>query len=796
MLAVVAVVATPAVAQEQIRSGPTIRYTEYGIPHIIASDFFGLGKGYGYASASDNICILADIYLTVDAQRSRFLGPDGVASAGYLKHTSNLNSDFFYQRIKDDHTVERLVDQPAPYGPDPEVKEIVRGYVDGYNRYLTETGVNKISDPACRGAAWVRPIDTMDVYRHVLSSAVMGSAEPVLDGEVNAAPPPSVLPTGVSAEVARKISDEMAAAHEHGIGSDALAAGSEGVASGTGVLLGNPHFPWQGRNRMWQSQLTIPGKLDVAGASLLGLPAVLIGYNSDVAWSHTVATVSSFGLFELQIDPLHPTRYLVDGRWTDMTAQSITVQVRNPDGSIAPVTRTLWSSRYGPITTALSGIPLPWGLRAYAVRDANMDNIRGLNTWLRLDRAHSVTDVVHDLESTQGVPFANTVAVDRTGKALYADIQAAPNITDQHARDCLTPIGRVTFDELHRPGTPPIAILDGTRSACDWPNAPGTVGPGLLDPTTQPRLIRSDFVSNANDSPWLANPAQPLSYPRVMGDADGSRSPRTRELALAAQHRIEGTDSVPGRGFSADTMKQLLFAEHSYVADLAVDDVVRMCRSFIAGLAPYSGGMIDVSAACPVLASWDRTFRLDSPGAVLFATFWDKLPIPNLGLDRFGTEPWKVPFDPGDPLHTPNTFDTGRPDVWLAFGNAVDTMRKNGIRLDAPLSAVQTVTRGDDRIPIPGGPGELGVLNVIATDNDEHGNPDVTFGSSFIEVVHFTGDGPPLVSTLMTYSQSSDPTSPHYADQTELFSAGRWLTDRFTEEQIAASPSLTIKTLD
>ncbi|MBF6065552.1 penicillin acylase family protein [Nocardia terpenica] len=90
----------------------------------------------------------------------------------------------------------------------------------------------------------------------------------------------------------------------------------------------------------------------------------------------------------------------------------------------------------------------------------------------------------------------------------------------------------------------------------------------------------------------------------------------------------------------------------------------------------------------------------------------------------------------------------------------------------------------------------MGVLNVIATDNDEHGNPDVTFGSSFIDVVHFIGDGPPVVSTVMTYSQSSDPTSPHYADQTELFSAGRWLTDRFTDEQIAASPSLTIKTLD
>src|SRR5262245_1810352 len=54
--------------------GADIRYTEYGIPHITAGDFTGLGYGFGYAAATDNVCELAKIYLTVDAQRSRYLG--------------------------------------------------------------------------------------------------------------------------------------------------------------------------------------------------------------------------------------------------------------------------------------------------------------------------------------------------------------------------------------------------------------------------------------------------------------------------------------------------------------------------------------------------------------------------------------------------------------------------------------------------------------------------------------------------------------------------------------------------
>ncbi|NDZ91014.1 penicillin acylase family protein, partial [Streptomyces sp. SID10115] len=78
------------------------------------------------------ICTLADTYLMVDAQRSRHLGPDGRASPGQNQNTtSNLNSDLYFQRLKNDRVVERLLDKPAPDGPEPEVREAIRGYVQG-----------------------------------------------------------------------------------------------------------------------------------------------------------------------------------------------------------------------------------------------------------------------------------------------------------------------------------------------------------------------------------------------------------------------------------------------------------------------------------------------------------------------------------------------------------------------------------------------------------------------------------------------------------------------------------------
>src|SRR5215472_14403353 len=48
-----------------------IRYTTGGIPHILAHSWADLGFGYGYAFAKDNICTMANDYITVEAQRSR-----------------------------------------------------------------------------------------------------------------------------------------------------------------------------------------------------------------------------------------------------------------------------------------------------------------------------------------------------------------------------------------------------------------------------------------------------------------------------------------------------------------------------------------------------------------------------------------------------------------------------------------------------------------------------------------------------------------------------------------------------
>src|ERR1044072_8775691 len=90
-----------------------IRRTTGGVPHIKAKDFGSLGYGFGYAYAQDQICEYASMMVTVKAQRSRYFGPDASSPNG----GTNLQSDFFWQRIKDERTVERLAQGRAPPAP-------------------------------------------------------------------------------------------------------------------------------------------------------------------------------------------------------------------------------------------------------------------------------------------------------------------------------------------------------------------------------------------------------------------------------------------------------------------------------------------------------------------------------------------------------------------------------------------------------------------------------------------------------------------------------------------------------
>ena len=151
--------------------------------------------------------------------------------------------------------------------------------------------------------------------------------------------------------------------------------------------------------------------------------------------------------------------------------------------------------------------------------------------------------------------------------------------------------------------------------------------------------------------------------------------------------------------------------------------------------------------------------------------------------------PWAVPFDPNDPVNTPRDLNGSDPKVADSLRGAVEDLRAKGIPLDVPLGDKQAEPRGAERIGIPGCTEVEGCFNIISTRRDEQGNYDPFTGSSFVMAAGFDSRGRPSGSAVLSYSQSENPSSPNYADQTRLFSQEQWLPMLFSEAQIKADPS-------
>ncbi|MFI7042319.1 penicillin acylase family protein [Microbispora rosea] len=732
-LALLAPPMSPAEAADAGYSA-TIRRTEYGIPHITAKDYGGLGFGYGYAFAQDNLCTLASWVVTLRGERSRYFGPE--AESDDPKPVANLTSDVYYKSVAASGVVRRLLARPAPVGPSDELRRLVDGYVAGYNRYLEDTGVANLPDPRCRGKAWVGPITATDMWNNLLDLSRMVSSSSLKEAI-----------TGM-AEAERPKPEPPAA------GSNAWALGRKATRGGGGMVLADPHFPWQGIRRFYQVQLTIPGVLDVSGGSLYGTPVVQIGHNAKVAWTHTVSHAQRFTVYRLELAGGHS--YTVDGRAEPMGEQE--VEVALPDGTLSG--HTLLTSRYGPVLAVGRT-----GEAAYALADANAANLRAADEWLAMARAGSLDELREAQRTHQGMPFVHTLATDVSGTAYFADTSVVPHVTDAEAKRCAKPSPVPGLDAY---------VLDGSTSTCLWGRDGDAVVPGIFGPGTQPRLVRDDYVANSNNTYWMTNPEKPLTgYPQAYGETGTELEPRPRvSLDMIAQ-RLSGADGLGAPGFTLETLQATVHGKRNLTFELMRDDLLKLCRTH-----PELG-----HEACRTLERWDGRATLDGEGAVL----WREI------FTRLGRPMWRVPFDPARPLTTPRGLKIDDPAVRQALADAVLFFRSNRI----PLTLTPGQAQSYSSIPIPGCTEGEGCFDRVRTGGPlgtDGRYPEVNTGSSFMMAVELTPGGP-RTRTVLTYSLSANPASPHHADQTALFSRGGWVTERFTAAEIAADPHLDTVTI-
>ena len=766
-----------------------IRRTEYGIPHIKADDWASLGYGFGYAYAQDNYCVTMREIVFASGRSAELMG----------EQMGNVGSDFLFRYLngeKEEFEQEFIAQLPQ------FTRDLAEGYVRGMNRYLEETGLENLAegDYGCRNAEWVYEIDTTDLFLFLRREALRGSSDNgtfrnallSVTGPDAAAAAASVTAVDL-AEAADAAAVATAPLRNFDRGSNGLAVGSDSTQNGAALLLGNPHQPWFGSGAWYQAHLTLPGEYDVAGAALHGFPFIGIGFNKDVAWTHTVSVANRFSLYELKLNPDNPLQYEYDGEFRDIEPVEVTIKVKLADGTLEDRSFTFYESHFGPIvnlkgvSSLLDGWPLFNG-SVLAFRDANiLTGIRGIQQWIEKGKATSLDEYI-DALATIGNPVFHELAADRNGEAYYGELSAIPYITQEQLDSC---VNGIIGPLLAKATTNVIISLDGSTSDCEWgvdPEAPE--GSNLYGASSLPQLRTRDYVGNSNNSYWLSNPDQPLEgYPTIMGPVghEGLQQfLRTRIGHLMVAERKVASDGLSETPlFDLDTMKGMMYANRVYGAELVLDDVLRLCDD---------GGATDNPEACKVLAAWDRKVDLDSRGAQVFVEFWRAIRS-RLGNDFQNVvqsdEFWLVDFDPADPLNTPAGIDlsveANRTLVTDALFEGSFNLELRGVPLDARWGDVQFLERNTENVPIHGGPGPAGIYGAISVGLSEGGYVNPGSGNSYIQAVTWDESECPIADVILVPSQSTDPESPHFADQTKLYSDKRWVRFPFCEDDISAA---------
>lgn len=781
-----------------------IRRTEDGIPHIKAMNWQDLGRGIAYVQAEDALCTLAQAFTTYAGQRSFYFGADQrPAFQSTLGRPTNRALDFFFKAFVGEQVIRSYKEQ----FPEP-LQQLVLGYAKGYNQYLDEVQSSKVNalHRSCLKQEWLRKVTQEDVYRRLYAAQLAGGLAHFIPELVAASLPSQKHQKNKSyssgknnnfyfkRDLSKRLVTRLGA--DASLGSNALAFGSEVTGEQNAVLFGNPHWYWSGPDRFYQMHLIIPGKLNVAGASFLGVPLIMIGFNDHIAWTHTVSTARRFTLFQLALGSKNPRSYLVDGKQQQMRKRDIEILVKDENGLKSKEKRVFYSSLFGPVLDLSAwDSSLGWGAKhAMTLQDVNTNNDQLFTQFFKWNQAQSLDEFISIQQKELAMPWVNTVAIGRDdGRVWYADIGAIPNVPDNIKKACAAPL---TKDFGHRDLYLP--LLDGSRSDCQWlqeAKQDSNVLLGSQLPATQmPSLLRTDYVANMNNSYWLSNIYQPLrGYAVILGGEEQALSMRAQLGHKLALEQL-GRKALSAQQLSERLQHDLLLPR-AYSADLYKDTVIDLVCYMRIERENTQITSVEIKNVCDRLRSWNNQADAQEKAVVLWEHLWQQLS--QQLIKKYGAEGFRVLFDPANPLNTPAEPKFDQAMVINALRVVLDELREEGIDINQPLAAQRTVPSGAERIAMFGGCDETGYFMILCIDKAADQEVNI-HGNSYLQMVSFNQKGVNAY-TLLAHGQDEnaileaplgEAVNPLISAPIKRYAQRQWLSFPYTEQQINSDPKL------
>jgi acyl-homoserine lactone acylase PvdQ len=686
---------SPPAMGEQARG--EILWDSYGVPHIYGEDAPTVFHGFGWAQARSHSDILLRLYGEARGKGAEYWGEEYLETARWV--------------VANDVPA-RAVDWHAAQSPD--FRRNLDAFAAGINAFA-EAHPESI-DPEL---AFVLPVSGVDVVAHahrLMNFVYVASPARTIGGQ---APP---LPGGERD------------------GSNAWAVAPSRSASGSTLLLANPHLPWgAGFFTYYEAHMTGPD-FEMYGATQVGLPVIRFAFNTERGIVNTVNGVA--GSTSYLIVPEGEDGYRFDGEVLPFEIREEVIGVRQPDGSVTEETLVVRSTVHGPVFERQDGALV-------ALRVAGLDRPGALEQYFDMMRAGSFEEFQQVMNRLQ-VPTFNIIYGDRDGNIAYVHNGIVPERSS----------GDLDFWTGLVPGDTSEFLWDDVHPFEDLPQ--------VSNPET-------GFVQNANDPPWA--PTWPPVYTAEDFPAYMARS---TPLSLRAQNSLNMIADREQVDF--DTFVELKLSTRAIMADRVLDDLVA------AGRAAQDPALDD---ALELLAGWDRNFDSDSRAALLFEE-WARLFAGNSFSDQ---ENYAVRWSMEEGVSTPR----GIADTVAALDmlkEAVDlTVSKYGA-LDRPFGDVSRFRVADADAAGHGGYGNLGIFRVMTwSELDEDGTRRPLHGETWVSMVEFSD--PVRAIGLMSYGNSRQPGKSHHTDQLEMLAANEfrtlWLSreeiERHTVERTVLDPS-------
>lgn len=505
-------------------------------------------------------------------------------------------------------------------------------------------------------------------------------------------------------------------------GSNGIAIGPSRSASGHPLLWINPHTSFFFRS---EQQVTSRQGLDVYGAATWGQFFVYQGFNKHLGWMHTSSGVDTIDEFAVEVARRGGRLSYRYGReWRPIQQRTVSLGVRQADGTVSPRRFTVLATHHGPIIRQEKG-------RWIAVAMLNRPRAALEQSYLR----------------TRATSLADYLAVsERKANASNNTILAAADGTIAYLHPQFVPVRNNRFDYTH--------VVDGSDPATDWH--------GLHALKDLPQVVRpaTGWVVNTNNAPWTAAGAdspKAADFPRYM-DQLGDNPRGDHATALLSR----------GTLFTPETLTRAAFDSFLPLFD---QQIPRLKRGFDA-LSPGDPRRMRLVGPLALLTGWDRRSGIDSEATTL-AVHW--------GEALWESEGPKAAAG-NVPIFAYLGSRTTDADRVFALDAAVARMERDFggwrvawgrinrfQRLDGAIAS-----RFDDSAPsVPVGftSGNFGSLASFGVDR-EPGQKCLygTSGNSFVAVVEF---GPQVRAWAVSAGgQSGDPASRHFDDQSARYALG------------------------